>query len=411
MVRHRPPRVVALLENNPYPFDIRVRQEALALKEAGYDMTVICPREGDQPWHETMDGVQVYRFPLPPTGTTALHYVIEFFFNTLVMTLLCLWVWARHGMDVIHIYSPPDTLFFATILPKLAGKTVVYDNRDLSPEVYETKFDRADGLMYRFILWLERRATRQADQCITTNESYRQVLMERHDLDPDRITAIRIGPELERLRITNPDPELASRGETIIAYLGQMGVQDGVDHLLRALQHLDADLGQRDWFCILIGPADDAHGLQSLAERLGIGPRTWFTGFISEEKLLSYLSTADICVDPDPANPLNNISTMIKLMEYMALGKPTVAYSLTEHRVTGGDAVLYAEPNNELDLARQIDRLIRDPELRAKLGQMGYQRVQQKLAWPYQKERFLALYEELTQWQPRTKLSSSVRQG
>ena len=178
--------------------------------------------------------------------------------------------------------------------------------------------------------------------------------------------------------------------------MGQMSQQDGVDHLLRALHHLDSDFGCTDWFCVLIGRSDDLESLQDLAGRLGIGDRIWFTGFVPDEQMFSYLSTADICVDPDPANPLNEISTMIKMMEYLTLGKPVVAYSLTEHRVTAGEAALYAMPNDEVDLARQIAHLIANPELRAKLGAIGRARVEQQLAWDHQSEQLLAVYAFLT---------------
>jgi glycosyltransferase involved in cell wall biosynthesis len=394
----RPPRVVALLENNPYPFDIRVRPQVEALIAAGYHVTVICPRERNEPWRESIDGVQVYRFPMPASGTGVANYLVEFCFATLAMTVAMLWVWARYGLDVLHIYAPPDSLFFAGLLPRLAGKIIIYDNRDLSPELYESKFGRADGVLYRLLLWLERRASRLATHVLVVNESYRRIIMERDGIPSDRVSAVRIGPELDRVRLTAPDPGLRARAKTIIAYLGQMAQQDGVDHLLQALRHLDQDFGHKDWFCVLIGPADEPQALEELAAQLGVSDRTWFTGYIPDEEMLRYLSTADICVDPDPANPLNNISTMVKLMEYMALGKPVVAYDLTEHRVTAGDAALYAQPNDELDMARQLMRLIEDPELRTRLAATGRERVERHLAWKHQRKRLLALYNALTQW-------------
>jgi glycosyltransferase involved in cell wall biosynthesis len=177
-----------------------------------------------------------------------------------------------------------------------------------------------------------------------------------------------------------------------------MAKQDGIDHLLRALHHLDRRFGQNDWFCVLIGRADEPQVLEELAAELGISDRTWFTGHIPDDKMLSYLSTADICAVPDPANPLNNISTMVKLMEYMALAKPVVAYDLTEHRVTAGESALYAQPNSEVDMARQFARLIKEPDLRTRLGAIGRERVEQHLAWHYHRKRFLTLYNDLTQW-------------
>jgi len=397
MDRSDGPKVVALLENNPYPFDIRARLNAVALAEAGYQMTVIAPRGRNQKWSERVGDVQVYRFPVFGSGTGLLNYLAEFLSSTVIMTAMVLWVWARHGLDILHMYSPPDNLSVSGLLPKWASKAIVYDNRDLSPELYESKFGRSGGFLWRLLCWLERRATRLATHVLVVNESYRRVIIERDGVPPERVTAVRIGPELDRLRPAEPDAELRSRAGTIIVYLGQMSRQDGVDHLLRALRHLKDDLGRHDWYCVLIGRADNREDLDALVTELGIGERVWFTGYVPDPDMLRYLSTADICVDPDPANPLNEISTMIKLMEYLTLGKPVVAYDLTEHRVTAGEAALYAKPNDEMHMAQQIARLMDEPALRARLGSLGRQRAEKELAWDHQRGKLLAVYDQLIQ--------------
>lgn len=389
-------RVLMLLENNPYPFDARVRPHAEALAAAGYQVTVISPRGQGQSKRETINGVDIYRFPMMVAGTKAISYLMEFFSATLMISLLTLWVWARHGLDVLHIYTPPDSIFVAGVIPRLAGKTVIYDLRDLGPELYESQFEQVNPFLYRILLWLEYCACRIANHVIVVNDSYQRVVMERDRVTPDRVSVVRQGPDLNRVRLTVPDPDLRARAKTIVAYLGAMARHDGVDHLLRALHHLEQRFGHEDWFCVLIGPAEELQDLTKLADELGISDRTWFTGFISDEEMLRYLTTADICVDPDPANPLNNISTMNKLMEYMALSKPSVAYDLHEHRVTAGAAALYAQPNDEVDMARQLARLIEEPELRKELGAIGLERIEQSLAWSYQRKRLFDLYKRLT---------------
>jgi glycosyltransferase involved in cell wall biosynthesis len=361
-------------------------------------MTVICPRRQGESWHESINGVRIYRFPVPAGGTTVVSYLAEFFSATLVITLLILWVWVRHGLDVLLMYNPPDSLFIAGLLPKLTGKTIVYDFRDLAPELYESKFESVNSVLYRLLLWLERCSCCLANHVTVVNESYRRIVMERDRVPPEQVSVIRQGPDLNRVRLTAPESDLRARAKTIIAYLGQMAKQDGIDHLLRALHHLDRRFGHKDWFCVLIGQADEPRALEELAAELGIGDRTWFTGYMPSEQWVPILSTADICVEPCPANPLNNISTMNKLMDYMALAKPIVAYDLTEHRVTADESALYAQSDDEVDMARQFARLIEEPELRTRLGAIGCERVKQHLAWHHQRKRLLNVYNDLTQW-------------
>lgn len=395
--RGRPPRVVLVMENNPYHTDVRVRPQAGALAAAGYQTAVICPHRQGQPWRESFDGVQVYRFPNPAVGTGVFSYVIEFLLATLMITLLTLWVWLRDGLDVLLLYNPPDTLFVAGLLPRLAGKTVVYDLRDLAPELYGSKFENASSVLLRLLIWLERCTCRVANHVTVVNESYRQIVMERDGVPPEQVTVIRQGPDLNRVRLTAPITELRGRAKTIIAYLGSMAKQDGIDHLLRALHQLDQRFGQKDWLCVLVGPVEEPQDLDELGAELGVGDRTWFTGYLPSEQWVPILSTADICVEPCPANPVNNVSTMNKLMDYMALGKPVVAYDLTEHRVTAGEAALYAQPNDEVDLARKLAQLIEQPELRTRLSTIGRERIEQRLAWKHQRKRLLTLYNDLTQ--------------
>jgi glycosyltransferase involved in cell wall biosynthesis len=388
-------RILALVENNPYPFDCRVRPHMEALSEAGNQVTVISPRLKGQARYEIVNNVRVYRFFIPLTGTRAINFLFEFLYATIALTILTLWVWLRHGMDVLHIYNPPDTLFVAALLPKLARKIILYDLRDFAPELYLSKFETGIHAFYGSLIRLERLSCCFADHIVVVNESYRQIVIKRDRIPAVRVSVVRQGPDSNRIKPGQIDSELRSRAKIIIAYLGMISSQDGVDHLLRALSYLDQRFCHKDWLCIIIGGADKPGELEKLACELGIRERTWFTGLLPDEKWIPILSTADIGVEPAPANPLNDVSTMNKLMDYMVLGIPSVAYNLPEHRVTAGESARYAKPNDEIDFACQIARLIEDPDMRGRMGRIGRQRIEQELAWSFQKQRLLNIYAKI----------------
>jgi glycosyltransferase involved in cell wall biosynthesis len=399
----RPLRVLMIVENCPYPFDVRVRHEAETLAaNSGYQVTVICPRgkNGGQKekWRETINGVYAVRFPAPPNRGGMLGYLMEFGYATLAVTWLALWLTLRGKVDVIHVHNPPDTLWVAAVLPKLFGKKFIYDHHDLSPELFLSKYGEAakTNRLYRILLWLEKRSCKMADWVVEVNESYKKGDIERNGVRPERVHVVRNGPNLKRMRLVPIDETLRGRAKTLIAYVGNISSQDGLDHLLGALYHLEHDLGEADWYCNIIGKADNLNELQGVAKELGISDRVRFTGFISDDEMLRILSTSDICIVPDPDNPLNNKSTMNKVMEYMALSKPMVAYDLVEHKFSAQGAALYAIPNDKLDMARQILKLIESPELRAEMGQIGKQRVDNELKWEYSAERLLKLYAEVS---------------
>jgi glycosyltransferase involved in cell wall biosynthesis len=389
-------RIVVLIENNPYHVDRCVRPQVEALMEAGHQMTVISPHDRGEPWRGSVNGVRVYRFPAYTGGFPILSYFFEFFLATFFMTMLTSWIWVRHGLDVVHFYNPPDSLFVAALLPKLAGKTVVFHMRELSAELYTAKYQHTNRILSWILTWLERRACRLADHIIVVNETCRQIVSERNKVPLERVSVVRVASHQDKVRLTAPDPELRARAKTIIAFLGSMAAQDGVDQLLRALHQLDQRFGYKDWQCMLVGPAADLNALKELTAKLGIDDRVQFTGYLPDELWIPILSTADICVEPCPANPLTLASSMIKILDYMALEKPMVAYDLPEHRVTAGDAILYAQRNDDVDLARQILRLAEDPDLRQRLGAIGHKRLsEQQLTWDHQRKRLLSLYEHL----------------
>lgn len=388
--------VLMLLENDHYPQDSRVRNEASTLVSAGYQVSVICPKSSGQRWRESVNGVRVYRYPAPPAGSGFLTYLWEYGYCLVMSFVLSIVVAFRRKIDIIHTHNPPDIFVLIAMFYKVLGARVVFDHHDLAPEMYYARFgNKGHRLVYRALVFFERLSCRVADHVIATNQSYKAVQMERHGVPEERITIVRNGPDLDRLQRVDPDPDLSQNAVTIIGYVGTMGFQDGIDYFLRAVRHLVYDLRRTDVFCVLVGKGDAWQSLRAYATELEIDKYVWFTGRISDVDLLRYLSAADICVDPDPSNPFNDRSTMIKMMEYMALGKPIVAFDLPEHRVTAQDAAVYARPNDELDFATKIAWLMDHPEERRERGSKGRKRVETTLAWPHQVNDLLEVYRSL----------------
>lgn len=387
-------KVLLLVENNAYPFDVRVRREAHALRDAGYQVTVISPKGADQPWNEQVDGISVYRFPAPPGGVGLLGYAFEFGYATLAMLLLTAWVAVRKGFDVIHAANPPDTLCVIGAIFKLFGKRFVFDHHDLAPETYLSRFKKPNqNLVYKTLRVLERCSYAVADVVIVTNESYKQVALTRGMKRPDQVFVVRNGPPLSFQPLA-PDPNLANRANYLIGYIGTMGPQDGVDYWIRAIHEMVFTLERRDFLAVIIGIGDALPSLQALVKDLQIEPYVWFTGRIADFEARTYLSTVNVCVHPDPLSPLNDKSTMNKMMEYMALGKPIVAFDLVEARFSAQEAAVYAQPNDELEFAEKVSWLLDNPDECKKMGDIGRNRVANTLAWEYSEPQLLRAYSE-----------------
>jgi glycosyltransferase involved in cell wall biosynthesis len=385
-----------LLGNNRFPHDPRVRREAFALARAGYDVTVVCRRGPGQRRSEAVDGVAVrrYRNPWQPTGSAGV--AAEWAWSTLGCFATSLGVLVRRGFDVVHAHNPPDTLGLVTSFYRLLGKRIVFDHHDLAPEMYEARAGgRPSAVVVRALRLLERLSCRAAHRVIATNGSYRAVEIERDGVEPARITVVRNGPELSERRPTEPDAALRARSGTIVGYLGVIGPQDGVDHLVRAVSHLVHDFGVPDALAVVIGRGESVPGLRRLAVELGIEDHVVFTGHLRDEEFAPLLCAADVCVVPDPRTPYNDRSTMLKLMDYMALGRPVVAFDLAEHRVTAGDAAVYVEPGDDFALARAVVELMRDPARRRELGVRGRERVEKELAWTHSVPHLLDTYRAL----------------
>ena len=386
-------KVLIVVENLPLPFDRRVWQEANTLQEAGYRVSIISPvGKGYEKRYEQIDGIHIYRHPLPLEGSGALGYLLEYSSALFWEFVLSLKVYREQGFDVLQACNPPDNIFVIGLFYKLfLRKKFVFDHHDINPELYEAKFGKK-GLLYKIMCWWERLTFLSADLSIATNESYKKIAVERGKMDPDKVYVVRSGPSLERMKRLPPNPDWKRGREYLVGYVGVMGQQEGIDHLLEAARILVYEQGRQDIQFVLVGGGTELEDMQALCSQLKLNDFVTFTGRVPDQPMLEALNTADICVNPDIANPMNDKSTMNKIMEYMALGKPIVQYELTEGRFSAGEASLYAQPNNKKDLADKISWLLDRPEERARLGEFGYKRVTEKLHWGIEAPKYLQVF-------------------
>ena len=409
--------MLVIVQNLSVPFDRRVWLECLALVSDGHTVDVICPNDRNEPRFEVRQGVRIHRYhPAPPTSTTK-DFVVEFAYSWCRTAALAGWIALRHGIDVVQACNPPDTYFVLGAAARLTGRRFVFDHHDLSPELFRSRFGDAgpdtatavdaergsrtgsgtDALALRGLLWLERMTFRTANVVIATNESYRRVALTRGGCDPDDVTVVRSGPDLDRVRRCAPRPDLRAGHELLCCYLGVMGPQDGVDLAVEAVDIIVHDLGRTDCHFAFIGAGDSYYEVRALASDSGLDEWVTFTGRVPDEIVFAYLSTADVGLCPDPLNPLNDLSTMNKTMEYMAFGIPVVAFDLVETRVTAGRAAVYAPPNRVGVFAKELDALLGDAPRRRQMGALGRHRVEAELAWANQREAYLGVYRSLAE--------------
>jgi glycosyltransferase involved in cell wall biosynthesis len=388
-------RVLILVENLPSPFDRRVWQEACTLRDAGYGVSIICPTGvGCERRFEVIEGVHIHRYRLPLEADGAAGYALEYA-SALVQTFLLSWrVLLTRGFDAVHACNPPDLLFLVGGFFKLFGKKFLFDHHDLCPELYEAKFGRRD-LWFRLLLRLERLTFRAADVSIATNDSYRRIAVTRGRMPAERVFVVRSGPSLARLKRRPPDERLKRGRAHLVGYVGVIGEQEGIALLLRAVRHIVHDLGRADIQFALVGGGTSLRRMQALAAELAVDSFVTFTGRVPDRTLLEVLNTAVVCVNPDRANEMNDKSTMNKVLEYMALGKPIVQFDLTEGRWAAQGASLYARRDDIGDFAARIVELIDDPARAAAMGALGRRRVESELEWSHQAPQLLAAYEAL----------------
>ena len=389
-------RVLIIVENLPCPFDRRVWQEARTLAAAGYQVSIICPKApGYEEGFVQIDGIDIHRHRLPTEADGVLGYALEYSVALAMEFWLSLKVLFGRGFDIIHACNPPDTIFLLGGFYKLFGKKFLFDHHDINPELYEAKFGKR-GLGRRLLIALERMSFSTADMVISTNESYRQIAIDRGGKNPEDVFVVRSGPDLSRIRQVPANPALRKGRKYLVGYVGVMGKQEGIDLLLQAVQLIVHHLKRTDIQFGLVGGGTELPAMRELAKQLGVAEYVTFTGRAPDAELLEMLNTADICVNPDRANEMNDRSTMNKVMEYMALAKPVVQFDLTEGRVSAGDASWYARPNDVADLAQKIVALLGDENQRTHMGAIGRERVEQVLAWQHEAPRLLAAYEHMT---------------
>ncbi|MBR0784908.1 glycosyltransferase family 4 protein [Bradyrhizobium iriomotense] len=387
-------RVLIIVENLPVPFDRRVWSEATTLAGHGYDVSIICPK-GPQATasFEVIEGIAVYRHWLPKEGRGVFGYLAEYSAALFWEFTLSFRILASHGFDVIHACNPPDLIFLVGAVHKfLFGKSFVFDHHDINPELYEAKFERR-GILWRAMVVFERLTFALADVSIATNQSYRTIAIERGRMTPDRVFVVRSGPNLSRVRSFPSDPIWKRGRNLLVAYVGVIGKQEGLDLLLESIKHIRRTRNRDDIQFVIVGSGPELDNVKELATAFELDDSITFTGRVDDATLFTVLSTADVCVNPDRPNAMNDKSTMNKIMEYMALGKPIVQFDLTEGRVSADEASLYARNTDTADFGDKILELLDDPAQRARMGEFGKKRIDGELAWDHESTRLLSAYD------------------
>jgi glycosyltransferase involved in cell wall biosynthesis len=396
-----PPRILILSENESIPSDRRVWDISVTLARIGCEVVVVCPQgeagerasEGESAPFEVREGVQIHRFPLKFADSGVAGYLREYGSALWHMWRLTRRLSRERPFDVVHACSPPDFLLFAAWPARRRGARFIFDHHDLTPELFLTRFGEQHRLLHRVTLLLERLCFGVTDVVLATNESYRQIARTRGRKRPEQIFVVRNGPDLRRFLPSAPDPSLKRGRPLLISYVGVMAPQDGVDHALRAL----ALLGERrdDWHAVFAGEGEARPELARLTEELGLQERVEFVGWIDDKQISRLLCSSDVCLAPEPPSPLNDVSTMVKIAEYMAMSRPVVAYELRESKFAAGDAAVYAEPNDVSSFAARIEELLDDPARRAEMGRLGRERVERELSWEHSERNLQDAYRSL----------------
>jgi glycosyltransferase involved in cell wall biosynthesis len=387
-------RILIIVENLPVPFDRRVWQEARALRDAGARVTVICPATKEFPRRrERLEDIDIFRHPMPEEGARLVGYLSEYIAALFWETVLAWRVFFNGGFDAIHACNPPDLIFLVGAPFKLLGKKFVFDHHDINPELFEAKFGK-QGLLWRGLRFMERLTFATADMSIATNESYKAIATSRGGMDPAKVTVVRSAPDLRKVQRAPPNARWRNGRRFLVGYVGVMGEQEGIDLLLDAVGALVAR-GRTDVQFCLIGSGSSLADLRARCNRMGLDPYVTFTGRAPDADLFEMLSTADVCVNSDRVNPMNDKSTMNKIIEYMAFGKPMVQFEVVEGRFSAGESSLYARPNDPIDMADKIEQLLDSEDERARMGALGLARVASDLAWEHQAPKLVAAYARL----------------
>ena len=386
-------KILIIVENMTLPLDFRVWKEARSLVEAGYEVTGLCPKwEGFSDTYEFRDGVHIYRYPMPVEGNSAATYVWEYGSALFWQFLFSWWIYLRRGFHVIQGCNPPDDIFLVALPFKLFGVKYIFDHHDVNPELYFSKYGRKD-FFYRVQVWLEKATFLCSDVVMSTNNSYRSIAIQRGGMREEDVFVVRNGPHPDKFKPVPPNPDRKFGKRFLVGYVGNMGAQEGLDILIDVAQRFK-DSGRRDIHFTCVGGGPGLKELRQLVDEKNLNDMVTFTGRISEAELLEILSTADVCVNPDKPCPMNSMSTMIKIMEYMALGKPIVQFEGTEGRFSAQKSSLYSDGADHVaDFANKIAWLLDHPEERQRMGEFGRNRIEKELAWEFSVEKLLAAYE------------------
>jgi glycosyltransferase involved in cell wall biosynthesis len=388
-------KLLIIVENLPVPFDTRVWKEATSLHRANYDVTVLCPKgKGFEHGYELIDGIHIYRHPAPKEGNSLFGYLWEYGLSFLLECIFAWWIYLRQGFHVIQGCNPPDNIFLVALQFKLFGVKYLFDHHDVNPELYFSKYEKK-GLFYRIQVWLEKMTFGVSDTVISTNNSYKEIAVTRGGMHPDDVFVVRNGPDLDTFKLVPSIPALKYGKLYLVGYVGVISAQEGLDILLDVAEHIKS-MGRQDIHFTCVGGGPGLASLQKIVQDKHLGDIVNFTGRVSDKELLDILSTSDVCVNPDKPCEMNDMSTMIKIMEYMALGKPIVQFDLKEGKYSAQEASLYAGRDNRVaNFANGILWLLDHPEERQKMGEFGRKRVQEQLAWEYSVGNLLAAYENV----------------
>ena len=390
------PRVLIIVQNLPVPFDRRVWLECNALTAAGYDVTVVCPKGKNDPSHQILDGVTLLKYRPYAPGGRAVGFVMEYAYSFLATARLVFRARRRGPFDVVQACNPPDIFWpIARWLRRRDGSRFVFDHHDLCPELFDSRFPQGKQLPRRGLVALERATFRTADHVVSTNASYAEIALRRGDKRPADVTVVRTGPDPERLRRRETVPALRRGREHLVAYIGVMGPQDGVDLAIRAAAYVVHDIGREDVSFTFMGAGDCYDEIVALRDTLGLQDYVELPGRVPDETVIDVLSTADAGLSPDPKNPLNDVSTMNKTLEYMAFGMPVVAFDLKETRVSANGAGCYVTSGDVAAYARALVALLDDAEKREDMGREGRLRIEKELGWPHQRDAYVGVYDRL----------------
>lgn len=389
------PKILFVVENNNVPTDIRVWREARTAKQVGYSVTIISPKTKHFPKsYEVIDDIEIYRHCVIENKGGQINTLVEYANALFWEVFICLRVFLRKRFHVIHGANPPDHIFLIALPFKLFGVKFIFDHHDLAPELYVCKFDGRKKMIYGLLSLMEKLSCLTADVIVSTNQSYKKHVIKRHGINPDKIFIVRNDPEAPETEQHEPVDQYRSKQVTQLLYMGSINNQDGVDLLIKVVHILVQQLNQKQIHCTVVGDGDDLPRVKRLSGELGMNSHFNFTGYIHDRKIVrKYIEGADICLETAPFSEVNGRSTFIKVMEYMAAGKPIVAFDLEETRFSAQDSALLIEQGNLRAFAEAIEKLVRDPMLREELGRYGRSRIAKELNWDNSSRELMKAYE------------------